>query len=260
MTDQSQNTGDPSNTNSLFQSSDQGTPQNKEFNLTEDQLQKILKQNSHAQDHIKNIENENAELRERILSLSKELEQSTQFDDLLEGLASQGRSSNTSEQTAPVLDKNQLLRELKNEIFNELTAAQTKALEEQNMIAAKNYLTERFGDNVSKEMSVIAEELSLSPQYIDQLASTSPKAFEKMIESVRPKTNKTTFSPTQTSFRTNPVDNTEVDLARVGRARNLQTEEGRQAHNLWQDPEFQRQQREKILARMRGQGSSFGNN
>lgn len=256
MTDQVSTAGDPGKQQTLFNSPDQGTD-NKSLELTKEQLEQILKQNSHAQNHIKQIEEDNRKLREQLQGLSKELETSTQFDDLLAGLASSKSSTNSSEQTAPLLDKNQLLSELKAEIFNELSNSQRAAMEEENLRASIQTAQQKFGAGYEKELLNLAQELDLTPEYLESLARTSPKAFATVIGNSK---TKTPFSPTINSFRTEPLNSTDLDISRVAKARNLNTPEGREAERQWRDPEFQRKARQQILARLAEKGSEFGNN
>ncbi len=258
MTDNLPTSGDPATSSTLFQQQDQKADDNKGLELSKEQLAAILKQNSHAQSHIKTIEDENKQLKDRMAQMAKELEMSTQFDDLLEGLANPQRSTNTSEQTAPRIDKNELLSELKQEIFNELTTAQVVAAQQQNLQNSIAYVQQRFGETYETELRNVAAELSLDENYLEDLARTSPKAFQTMVESVRP--SKTSFGPTTTSLRTTPgPTNPNYDIAALAAQKRMNTPEGRQAKELWNSDDFQRSTRQRILEEARAKGSKFGN-
>lgn len=259
MTDQVTSPADPG-TQSLFNAPDQGTkpPATDGLSLTKEQLEQILKQNSHAQNHIKTIEDDNKKLREQLLAMSNELDNAAKIDDLLEGLANPRSSTNTSGQTAPQLDKNQLLAELKAEIFTELTNSQTVALETENLQTSIEFAKQKFGEKYQDTLRSISVELALSEEYLEALAKTSPKAFQTLVSGG--KQDKMNFTPTINSFRTSPTQSDEIDLSRVARARNLRTPEGREADKLWKDAEFQRKARIQILNKMNERGSQFGNN
>jgi hypothetical protein len=257
MTDNNPNSSDPANNQSLFQQQDQNAGDNKLLELSKEQLANILKQNTHAQSHIKTIEEENKTLRDQIAKMSRDLEMSTQFEDLLEGLANPPKP-NTFEQTAPQLDKNALLTELKQDIFNELTKAQAEALLKENMNQSLNYVKSKFGDNYTESLRNVADQLSIDQSYLDDLARTSPKAFQTMVESVSP--SKTPFAPTTNSFRTNPTpQDPNADIKRIAALKNQNTPEGRQARQMWNSEDFQRSFRQRILENASKNGSQFGN-
>lgn len=257
MTDNNPNSSDPATPQSLFQQQDQNAGGNRSLELSKEQLEAILKQNSHAQSHIKTIEDENKTLRDQIAKLSRDLEMSTQFEDLLEGLANPTKP-NTSEQTAPQLDKNALLTELKQDIFNELTKAQQMNLQQENLNTSISYARQKFGDEYEDSLLKVAETLSLDTNYLEELAKTSPKAFQTMVESVSP--SKTPFTPTINSLRTTPAPaDPTADVKRVAALKRQNTPEGRQARQMWNSEEYQRNLRQRILENAQKNGSQFGN-
>jgi hypothetical protein len=182
MTGDNQTSGDPTQPKAVF-GSDQGTSTGAAGNID---LDKILTQNQHAQNHIKTLESETAAMRAEIQRLSEELNKSRSIDDLLNEMRQQ-QNSNQPGSTAPQIDQNQLLETLKAEVFNSLTQAQQQAVEQQNWAAATNALRERFGDGYATYVDQRATELNLHPKYLESLAKTSPTAF---MELVAPKTSR----------------------------------------------------------------------
>lgn len=259
MTDNNPNSGDPAPSPASFSKpADQGDGP-KTFALSEDDIQKILKRNSHAQSHIETIEAENKEMRRQIDELNKKLETSKGFEDLLEGLANPQYSSNPTGQTASPLDKNELLRELKGSVLSSLQEEQTKAIADKNFNDSFDYVSQKFGDQYERELLNVSTELGLSMDHMDNLARTSPTAFKKVVESVRPSSKGNPFDASQNSLLTNPQMNQSEYFNTINQLRRSGGEGSREAKATWQSEEFQRNYRQTILAKAKKEGSSFGN-
>jgi outer membrane murein-binding lipoprotein Lpp len=241
---------------------DQGTPQFGSDNGTNaaggsfgtDDVQKILSQNRHAQDHIKTLESETAAMRAELQALRDELAKAKSIDDLLATM----QQTNEPGPTAPTLDQEQLLTRLKSEVFRDLSVAQQQSLELQNWNESVSTLRQRHGDGYAKYVDQRAAELGIPVPKMEELAKTSPKAF---LELVSPgKTG--TAAPTTGSY-TQPVNadkEAESMFIKISTLRLRNTPEGREAKRQWDDPDFQRRYRLWVLNRAKTNGSSFGNN
>lgn len=259
MTETNPNSGDPPKSPTSFSQPADQSPEVKKFELSEEDIQKILKRNSHAQSHIETIENENKEMRRQIDELNKKLESSKGFEDLLEGLANPQYSSNSSGQTAPPLDKNELLQELKGSILTELQQSQAKAQAEKNFTDSFNFVSERFGEKYEEELLNISNELGLDVDHMDNLARTSPTAFKKMVEAARPSVKSNPFDVPTNSLLTNPKADVTQYYSEIDSLRRKGGKESLQAREIWNNEEFQRNFRKSILDRAKKEGSSFGN-
>lgn len=214
-------------------------------------LEKVLKQNQHGQDHIRRLESETAEMREQIRQLQQELSNSRSIDELLSEIRQQNTESHEPGSTTPPVDENKLLEKLKSQVFADLSAAEQANLEQSNWQQSKTLLQERHGDGWASYVDSRAEELDMSIKDLESLAKTSPKAF---IELVSPgQKPKGAVNPTQSTFKQAPVsgdDDFEVRIQRLSvLRRDLSTPEGRQANAEWNSPEFKARWAQHILAK-----------
>lgn len=221
---------------------------------TNEDIQKILNRNSNAQSHIKTLESETAQMRDEIQRLTDELNRSRSIDDLLEAMQQQSNEPNSPGSTTPQLDKNELLADLKKEVFNELSQAQRAELEERNWQETEQLLRQKYGERYGFYVDERAKELDMTNDEMESLARIKPKAFMELIGE---KTTKTP-SPTQSSQMSVPQnsgDNIEALFEKVQRLRkNPTTEEGREAMSMWSDPAFQAKYRQHILEKARQEG------
>lgn len=228
--------------------------QEPEAKFGKDDIDKLLKQNFHGQEHIKTLEQETASLRQQLNELKEQLATSKSIDDLISEMRNE-RGNEENHQpgpTTPQVDKEQLLNELRTRVFEDLSAVEQANLQQKNWQDSVNLLKERHGDGYAKYVDDRAEELQMDVKQLEELAKTSPKAF---MELVSPGT-KSTVSPTQTTtrgmFQGQP--DIEVQYRQVATLRkNLRSEEGRKANALWNDPDFQKQYRMHILKKFRGE-------
>lgn len=229
--------------------------------FTEEDIEKILSRNSHAQQHIRTLESETAELRQQLQQLQEELGKSKSIDDLLEAMRQQDEETNMPGSTAPQLDKNELLAQLKEDVFAELNQAERARLEQQNWQETERLLREKYGEKYGFYVDERAKELDMTNEEMEALARTKPKVFMELIGERQSKAS--TPSPTQSSERSTPRygdADIEIEFRRVAQLRkNPMTEEGREAARRWADPGFQARYRQHILEKARKEGSQFNN-
>jgi len=220
----------------------------------QEDIEKMLKQNASAQDHIKELEGETKGYRQQINDLRDELAKSKSIDDLLEGM----QQENQPGPTAPQFDEQQLLSKLKEEVFRDLSAVQQESLEDQNWVNSKAQAEQKYGTGYASYVDAKALELDVPVEQMEQYARTSPKVFMELLSG----SGTSTPSPTQ-GTQSQPM-NIDADIeARFHKVATLRldkrTPEGRQANDTWNDPEFQKQYRQHIMDKAKTKGSSFGN-
>lgn len=230
----------------------EGTP-----SFGKDDIEKVLSQSRHAQDHIKTLETETATLRTELRVLQEEVAKSRSIDDLIAAMQ-QDQGTNSTGPKAPQLDQQELLTKLKQEVFRDLSTSQQQALEQKNWQQSISVLKERFGDKFGHQVDKRAEELGMPIEQMEIMAKTSPAAFIELVAGV-----KTTRTPAPTMGSQSAPYNSEADIevmyARVIRLKTSNSPEGKEARKTWGDPEFQKQYRAHILSKAKKAGSSYGN-
>lgn len=208
-------------------------------------VQKLMKMNHDAQDFISQLKTETSELRSEVDKLQEELSKSKTIDDLMEH---QQRSfeSELTEQKTPQLDEGALLAKLEERVFDNMSKREQQSLQESNWEQSKSLAKDQFGDGYVDYVTNKAKELDISVKDMEQYAKTSPKVFMELLGG---KTKPT--SPTSSNINfplSDNADAAEQEFQKVARLqRNLNTEEGREAHRLWKDPEWQAKHRMRIL-------------
>ena len=227
--------------------------------LTKDEISKILKQNTHGQDFIETLKQEKRELEEKMEQMQTELSNRQSISDLMEEVRNTNYNPDQSEATPPQVDESALLAKLEQQVFDRLTLQQQEAALEKNWNSVESSLRDTHGERYDAYMTERASELGMSTEQLVQMGATTPKAFMQLMggeQSMSP-------APTRSSERppvSDPYQSQESEFSKVARQmKDLNTPEGRDANRLWKDPEWQKQQRERILARMNKDGSQFGN-
>jgi hypothetical protein len=250
MTGDNQDPVTPDSTAPKF-GTDQGTS-GSTGQFGKEDLEKVLNQNRHAQDHIKTLESETAAMRAELQRLQEELARSRSIDELLDAMRQQDH--NEPGPTAPQLNQEELLKTLKNEVFRDLTLAQQREIEVKNWNQSVEMLRQRHGDGFASYVDKRAAELNIPVEKMEELAKTSPKAF---IELVSPGASRSA-APTTGSYKSSPIDadaETEAMFIKINTLRFRNTPEGKEAKRTWDDPDFQRRYRLWILERSKAKGS-----
>ncbi len=112
----------------------------------------------HADEHIKTLEKENADLRNT----------SGKIDEVLDALKP-SNDTNKDQQTKPGLSQDDVLS-----LIEQNDAAKVA---KDNRIEVGRLMTERFGDKVQDKITEIGNQLNLGAKTLQSLAEKSPKAF-----------------------------------------------------------------------------------
>lgn len=148
----------------------------------------VAKKVVHADQHIGNLEKELGELRE-------ELTKRTAIEDMitqLENRQTPARQELDTTQQEPGKDKADLAAQVQELLKTE----KEKDRREANIHRTKEGLRERFGADFNQRLEGIAQELSVSKDFLSQMAAASPDGFLKLVDSVaKPDDNRPTTPP-----------------------------------------------------------------
>jgi hypothetical protein len=169
-----------------------GTNQSAEETITENFLENLVgegkkftdpealaKGKYEADKFVKNLERQNAELRE-------DLEKTAKLDELMELVRKQNESV-VQPVTTPVVDpsdtsSDQMTPEaLKALVEKHVTERETAAKQEKNIAEANRMMEEKFGDTAGRVLVSRAAEVGMAVDDVKQLASQNPKAFAKLM-------------------------------------------------------------------------------
>lgn len=220
-----------------------------EVSFGKEDIEKILKQNSNATNHIKTLESETAEMRRQIKELQEELSKSHTIEELLSYERQTNSQNSEPGSKTPQLNEQELLAKLKAEVFNDLTQAQQKSLEEQNWGEANRLAQEKFGEKYRSYVDQKAKELDISVKEMEQYARTSPKVFMQLLGG---STGTKQPQPTRSTqnLNLNSTPDISVQYATLIRARKQgNTPEAREARRILDDPDFQERYRLHILSK-----------
>jgi hypothetical protein len=148
----------------------------------------VAKKVIHADQHIERLEREQAELR-------AELAARQTVEDMLNKLQKPAPSE------VPVTPRQEPGAKeevnLSAEVQRLLQEERAKESRQKNIEAARKGLKDRFGPDYNQRLEKIAEEMSISKDFLTSIASTSPDGFFKLIDSVaKPDDNRPTTPPT----------------------------------------------------------------
>ena len=250
MTDQ--NSGEP--TPAFGAADDKPASTESEVKFGKDDLDKILKQNYHAQEHIKTLETESEAAKLKLQDLESKLASASTIDDLLDNMQNMPQN-NSPESTAPQFNQEAMISQLKEEVFSELSQAQLKAVEDTNWEESKKMAEERYGKEFASYVDTKATEMDLSNEQVEALAKTSPKAFMELLGG----TGTPSAAPTTPGSTGVPSQSDDYDYAKIARLRTENSEEGRDAQKLWSSTGFQAGYRKSIIDKAKAHGSEFGN-
>jgi len=147
-----------------------------------------------AQDHIKNLEEQTASMREDLgkktyaEDLIKQLRMERQPPITEPPVASQPTDGTNTGDTPSALSE----EKLKSLITETLTFREQENTEQQNLKATSSKLTELFGTEVDKEVAKRAELVGMTKEQLQKIAAESPNAFFKLLgEEVKQESNPT---------------------------------------------------------------------
>ena len=150
--------------------------------LTPEQVQAVLKRDQHAQDHIRRLEAEAAERKQReqevadrLSQLESELSKRAALEELLARRGSGDNTDKSGDQTkAPDVDS--VVSRVLQSMEQKTAAERAKA----NRVAAIEAARSVHGESYKQKIEETAKELGMTLHDVDDLAARSPKAFEKM--------------------------------------------------------------------------------
>lgn len=252
MTDDNQATGDAGEGKPEFGSDQETNKAEPQFG--QEDISKILKQNVHGQEHISKLETETATLRSQVTELQQDLANAKSVDDLISELKQDNENTTLTGTTSPQIDEEQLLAKLSEKVTADMSYSQQQALEQENWATVTSTLEEKHGSEYATYVDTRAKELGMNNSQIETLARSNPKAF---LELISPGTvNRSAYTtPSNFAPQSNVDDKAQSDFSKVARLKgDLETPEGREANRLWNDPDWQRAQRVRILQEAEAEG------
>lgn len=134
-----------------------------------------------SQQHIAQIEAENAELREKATKndYMKEV-----LERIEEGKAKPASGEPTSQQntsTQNTDNQGTSVEQIKSLVAETLTEQEAQRTAAQNVQETKRQLQEAFGTEASNKLKQVMSELSMTQERMDQLAAESPSAFMRLV-------------------------------------------------------------------------------
>ncbi len=244
------------------QQQQEGSDQNQnapEATFSKDDISDLLKQNSNGQQHISTLESETKQMRDQISDLQEEVSKRQTMEEMMAELRETPFNDTRTEPTASQVDENALLAKLGQQMSERLDTQQQEQTLQNNWNASMAALEQVHGEKYESYVDQRAKELDMSTDQIGQMAATSPKAFLDLMDTP----TGTSAAPTTPSNRTtqsDPTDEAELSYSKIAKLqKNVNTDEGRLARETWNDPEWQKRQRDRMLAKARTEGSQFGN-
>ena len=135
-----------------------------------------------ANDHIKSLEEENKTFKETQEQLRKAADDNLSARELLQGIKDASTSGKPSE--TPSVNKDELVAEIvriaTTQVSDELKSHQQKEYEDKNLSTAMNAAKEAFGETFIDDVLRLGVEHGLDSAAVNNLAKTSPVAFEKL--------------------------------------------------------------------------------
>jgi hypothetical protein len=154
--------------------------------------------------HIKQIEAENAKLREDYSRARDENVSKAKLEDLLDQI--QGNRQQTPQEQKPNIqgDKPIDYKQIESLIENKLRTERLTQTYNQNLETVKNKLVERFGANYTDTYKQQIEQLDLTKEEADDLARRKPSTFLKMLGIDQPRQPQQQYTPPPRNQTQNP--------------------------------------------------------
>lgn len=156
--------------------------EDKKYRSVED----LAKSRIHADEHITNIEKENAELREKVKDfqmqeslferLKAEVTKPSEIEEVIPTKQEQPEEKAKSSQEDETL-KDESLEEKVMQVVKNL---HMQEMSSQNVKEVEAFMTETFGDKAVSILMAKAQELGVSTEFLSDVAARSPKAFKDL--------------------------------------------------------------------------------
>jgi len=143
--------------------------------LSREEIDKKLKSLGHAQAHIKTLESETAQYRQELARLQEEMAHAKTIEELLAR-----REEDSTNRTTPV-DVDGLATKVKEEVFSTLTEREQVAKQQANLNASIEAVKKVHGEKYSEAVRNRASELNMTTKQMEDLAKSSPGAFQQLM-------------------------------------------------------------------------------
>lgn len=139
----------------------------------------VTKNITNAQSHIKTIETENAQLREKTQNLTQEVER---LKLAVEGMQQGGKETSTAgkdDQTGN-LSKEELVTAVVQQVRSTMTSEQRETVRTNNINTVFAEAKTAYGDKVYEKVGAKATELHMTPKDVDEMAMNNPAVFRQL--------------------------------------------------------------------------------
>jgi hypothetical protein len=140
----------------------------------------LAKSRLYADEHIRNLEAEKAELLEDHLKLREEYNKALNLQELLDRLEAKQSTVDYTNQNTENNREPLKMDELENFLETKLNARDAKRREEENAQIVQRKLEEHFGSDFNRHLKSQAESLGMTAEEVNKMARTNPKAFERL--------------------------------------------------------------------------------
>jgi len=173
-------------------------------------LEKLARGKLHSDHYIPVLERRMDQMRTDNEGMNKQLLAGQRLQELIDKMAAmQTTNSNNEEppvnenQGRPAVDMNEIQSLVSRQIQEDRIARE----QANNLNYVKNKLAERYGPNYGAQLDKQYRELGLSPETADQMARTTPKAFERMLGLDKPVETAGFQAPPQNQGRVDRLGN-----------------------------------------------------
>ena len=173
-----------------------------------------------SQDFIKKSVGEKKELEDRVRELEAELNQRLKLEDALSQLKSKEESpvtnmtNDSTTETTPQLDVDQLTAQITESIMGKLSASQRADVEGKNQMESIEAAKSVYGEDYESKLREKALEYDMSDDDIISEAKSNPKRFKKLFGLDKHQT--TTVTPSGTSSGPLPNQEKKLNFAKQG--------------------------------------------
>lgn len=183
--------------------------------LTKDDVLKKLK---NADTFIETLKAEREADRKAMADLTEQVKKSADISELLKAMK-EDRPASTTEVQAPVVNKDELLREIKDSLRQENQQEGLRVKQEENWKSVTSELTKAFGAKTQERVTKAAEAHNLTLEEARDLAVTRPSVFLAMFPEIKARDIKSPL-PSGGSKNFNFNGNTSGNPKKLHEARN----------------------------------------
>lgn len=142
--------------------------------LSTEAIDALIKRDTHAQDHIKNLEAETAQLRQEMASLKEKADSALTAEQLLERL-------NTQQHQQPqTVNVDEVVAKATQSIQSNLQQERAEAERKANFSKVADAVQAKYGQNADAEMRQVAAENHMSFEELHSMAHSNPELVLKL--------------------------------------------------------------------------------